>query len=231
MSESLSRAFVSDIEIRSGGDGRTVHGIFVPFGQVARVSDGGRPYEEAFQRGSLAKTIMERGGKVKLLSHHNSRTNPLGRATLLREDAAGGYGEFHVSATRAGDEALELVRDGAMDSFSIGFAPVKHVQRDGVTWRTEVALREVSLVTLPAYAGAMVGGVRDIADALTDAGLTPEEIVARLMNLPPASPIGDPEAGTATAAATVEQDPASPVPSAHQIKLAFARAIRERGVA
>ena len=227
MSESLSRAFVSDIEIRSDGTGRTVHGIVVPFGQVARVSDGGPAYDEAFQRGAFAKTIAERGDRVKLLSQHQERQNPLGRATLLREDAAGLYGEFHVSATRAGDEALELVRDGALDSFSVGFKRIKHVIRDAVTWRTEVGLRETSLVTFGAYEGALVGGVRHLEDI--------DSLVTRLTaagyELQPTSPRMDPEAGTATAAATADEDPATPVRSAHQIRLAFVRALRERGVA
>jgi hypothetical protein len=37
----LIRDFVADIEIRSDGSGRTVHGILVPYNTVARVSDGG----------------------------------------------------------------------------------------------------------------------------------------------------------------------------------------------
>lgn len=224
MIESLSRAFVSDIEIRSDGDGRTVHGIIVPFDQVARVSDGGPFYDEAFQRGAFAKTISERGSRVKLLSQHQARQNPLGRATLLREDAAGLYGEFHVSSTRAGDEALELVRDGALDSFSVGFKGIKHAKRGGVVWRTEVGLREASLVTFPAYEAALVGGVRidDIASRLIEAGY----------ELPLTSPREDPEAtDTTTVAVDVDEDPAPPVRSAHQIRLAYQRALRERGVA
>lgn len=162
MNQPISRAFAADLEIRSDGEGRTVHGIVVPFDTPTRVSDGGPSYDEAFQRGAFTKTIVERGDRVKLLSQHNSLVNPLGRATALREDAAGLYGEFYVSRTTAGDEALELLRDGALDSFSVGFTPIKHVKRAGVMWRTEVALREASLVTFPAYAGALVGGVRSL---------------------------------------------------------------------
>lgn len=196
MSDGLTRAFVSDIEVRSDGTGRTIHGIVVPFGRVARVSDGGAPYDEAFQMGAFKRTIDNGGtGRVKLLSHHSSRTNPLGRATMLREDGAGLYGEFQVSKTRAGDEALELVRDGALDSFSVGFRPVQHAKRDGVTWRTEVAMREASLVTFPAYEGALIGGVRSLAD------LTPEDLadLARMLREAEslATPVGDP-AGVGT---------------------------------
>ncbi len=168
MSEALSRAFVADIEVRADSEGRTVHGIVVPFDRVARVSDGGRPYDEMFQKGAFAKTIQERGDRVKLLSQHNARSNPLGRASVLREDAAGLYGEFRVSKTAAGDEALELLRDGALDSFSVGFSPIKHRMDGRTTVRTEVGLREASLVTFPAYEGALVGGVRSLGDFSTE---------------------------------------------------------------
>ena len=169
----ITRHFEPDLEVRAAGDGRTIAGIVVPYERVARVSDGGPSYDEMFRRGAFSKTIKERGNRVKLLSQHNSRTNPLGRAVELREDAAGLFGEFRVSKTQAGDEALELVRDGALDSFSVGFAPVNHVTENGVRVRTEVKLREASLVTFPAYEDALVTGVRSTLDAL--ANMTAEE--------------------------------------------------------
>jgi len=157
----LTRAFAGDLEVRS--DGRTVVGIAVPWDQPTRVSDGGRPYTEAFARGAFARTIAERGSKVKFLAQHNRQALPIGRATLLREDAAGLYGEFRVSATTAGDEVLELVRDGALDGLSVGFAPVKQHQQRDVTVRTEVRLDEVSAVSSPAYEGARIAAVREAA--------------------------------------------------------------------
>jgi HK97 family phage prohead protease len=160
MNDRLSRAFAGDLEVRSSGDGRTVVGIVAPFDQVARVSDGGPAYDECFVRGAFVRSISERGDRIKLLSQHDSRSNPLGRATLLREDAAGLYGEFRISATQAGDEALELLRDGALDAFSIGFSGISARRERGVTVRTEVRIRECSLVSLPAYEGARVLAVR-----------------------------------------------------------------------
>ncbi len=160
----LSREFVADLSIRADGTGRTVHGILVPYGQVARVSDGGPAYDEAFAEGAFARDLAARAGNfggVKMLYQHN-REQPIGRAVNLREDPAGLYGEFQISRTALGDESLELLRDGVLDSFSIGFRPVTEQLRDGVTWRTKAALRETSLVTFPAYAGAVVAGVRHL---------------------------------------------------------------------
>ena len=162
----LTRDFVADIEIRSDGTGRTVHGILVPYGQVARVSDGGPAYEEEFAPGAFARDLAARAGNfagVKFLYQHDSR-EPIGRAVELREDATGLYGAFKVSSTSRGDEALELLRDGVLDSFSIGFRPQEEQRRGRVVVRTRAALRETSLVTFPAYSGALVAGVRALDD-------------------------------------------------------------------
>lgn len=136
--------------------GRTIHGLAVPYGVETDV--GG--YTERFQYGTFAKSIRQRGDKVKLFTGHQHQKLPIGRATDLRETADGLHAAFLVSDTRDGNEALQLVRDGVVDSFSIGFKPITD-QRDGnVVVRTEAALMEVSLVGIPAYPGAVVAGVR-----------------------------------------------------------------------
>ena len=159
MHDTLIRAFPTDLEVTSG---RTVCGIVTPFDTVAVVTDDGRrTYRESFARGAFTRTIAERSDKVRLFVNHDTRSNPLGRATLLREDPAGLYGEFRVSATRAGDEMLELIRDGALDAFSVGFRKVAHADRSGVVVRTEVGIREVSLATFPQYEQARILAVRN----------------------------------------------------------------------
>jgi HK97 family phage prohead protease len=167
MAERLSRATPADLELR--GDGRTVTGLAVPFDAPTRVSDGLGSYLEVFRRGAFARTIAERGQRVKFLAQHDRRSLPIGRASLLREDAAGLYSEFRVSKTQAGDEVLELIRDGALDALSIGFRPVKDRQGPDVLERIEVRLDEVSAVSFPAYEGAAITGVRH------DVGATPDD--------------------------------------------------------
>ncbi|MBK8168319.1 MAG: HK97 family phage prohead protease [bacterium] len=165
----LIRDFVADIEIRSDGTGRTVHGILVPYNTVARVSDGGPAYEEMFAPGAFSRDIEARNGdfrKVKFLYQHDHE-QPIGRAVELRDDAAGLFGAFRVAKTSKGDEVLELLREGVLDSFSIGFRPIDPAPGDPISVgepvvRTKAGLRETSLVTFPAYAGALVAGVRAI---------------------------------------------------------------------
>ena len=158
------------------GTGRTVHGTAVPYGVVAEVSDGGRPYRERFAPGAFARSIRERGDKVRLFDSHNTRRLPIGRAVELREDDGGLRVAFEIAATRDGDDALELVRSGTVDAFSIGFRGIREHAEGDVTVRTEAALMEVSLVGLPAYPGALVAGVRSqslhIPRAVAQARLT-----------------------------------------------------------
>lgn len=201
MSEFLSRSYECDISIRSEAGGRTIYGIIVPFERVARVSDGGPSYDEAFQRGAFSKHLAERQKPLMLLSQHRMGDDPLGKATLLREDAAGLYGEFRAFDTSKASDALHLAAEGAL-SFSIGFRGIKHEKRSGVVWRTEAGIREASLVTYPAYEDALAA-VRSLSpDATADELLHalaafPTEVAARaladLSNTSATTPDGEPE--------------------------------------
>jgi uncharacterized protein len=160
----LARVNHADLSIRS--DGRTIFGIVMPYDQEARVNDGFGPYTEVFRAGSFAKSIRERGDRIKLLVNHEKlRSLPIGKAVKWREDTRGLYGEFRVSETAAGDEALTLVRDGVADSFSAGFMPIQPgphepIPDSGLVERIEAKLGETSLVAFPAYEGATVMGYR-----------------------------------------------------------------------
>lgn len=144
----------------SPGTGRTIFGRVVPFGEVAEVSDGGRPYLERFEYGAFSRSISERGAKVKLFTGHDIRRLPVGRAVELSEQRDGLHAAFELADTADGRDALELVKTGVVDSFSVGFRGIRERMDGDVVVRTEAALMEVSLVGLPAYAGAAIAGVR-----------------------------------------------------------------------
>lgn len=153
------RAYETDLEIRGDGDGRTVCGIVVPYDVEQRITSN---LVEVFRRGVFSRVIPA-AHRVKLLVSHDSRALPIGRATLLREDTNGLYGEFRVSKGSRSDDILELVRDGALSEFSVGFQPIKDNRRkDGVVERIAAHLAEVSLVTFGAYgAAAQISAVRE----------------------------------------------------------------------
>lgn len=160
MSEILRHDFRGDLEVR--GDGRTVVGLAVPFDTPTVIREHGHVYDEVFRHGAFAQTIEKRADRVKFLLNHDRQALPLGRAVALREDTAGLVGEFRVSNTRAGDEALELIRDGALDGLSVGFVPVvdRGTPEGGFVERLEAKLIEVSGVAFPAYDGALIAAVR-----------------------------------------------------------------------
>lgn len=157
-----TRAFETDLEVRTTGDGRTICGICVPYNVEQRINAN---LVEVFKAGAFSRVIPN-AHRVKLLVGHNSEALPIGRATLLREDTNGLYGEFRVSKGNRSDDILELVRDGALSELSIGFQPLKDNRRkDGVVERIAAHLAEVSLVTFGAYGhAAQVVGVREESD-------------------------------------------------------------------
>ena len=53
-----------------------------------------------------------------------------------------------ISNTKLGDETLELVKDGAIRSFSVGFIPVVDEKKDRTIIRKKVNLKEVSLMII-----------------------------------------------------------------------------------
>jgi HK97 family phage prohead protease len=75
-------------------------------------------------------------------------------------------GEFAIPKTADGDDILELVRTGTLDSFSVGFKPVRDRLDGDVVTRVEAALMEVSAVGCPAYEGALIGGIRAASQPL-----------------------------------------------------------------
>ena len=129
---------------------RTVIGRAVPYDQPTDV--GG--YKEAFQKGAFG--AIKRN--LPLLYQHSE---PVGKITTTRDADDGLHIAARISQTPRGDEVLTLLRDGVLDSFSVGFQP-KNSKRneDGVVVRTGAVLREVSIVTFPAYEAAQVSAVR-----------------------------------------------------------------------
>src|SRR5829696_6559354 len=160
--------YPSGLQLRDGGDGRTLVGPVLPWGVEARVLDRGRLVVESFERGALAGTDPAR---VPLTATHprDAGTLPIGVTVELEERDDAAWGAWKVSKTALGDEVLELARDGVPLGLSVGFAEVAggsrwSVDRRRVT-RTRAQLDHVAVVRVPAYAGAGVVGVRGLGVA------------------------------------------------------------------
>lgn len=174
----LYRSFTPQIELRSTGEGRTLHGIAVPYGQAQRIDER---LTEQFRHGAFAKAVAA-AHRVPLAREHMSHGGKLiGRLTELREDAAGLYFEARVSRTPLGDETLALLEDEALREVSIGFRPRQDARlADGTIERVKADLRELAVVMEGAYGElATVGGVRSAVDEEEPAELVEDEMSRR----------------------------------------------------
>ncbi len=109
--------------------------------------------KERFEPGAI-----ESVEDVKLFYGHE---DPIGKVLEGKDTEAGFEIRARVSETPKGDEVLTLMRDGVLNKFSVGFFPVDS-ERDGSTIiRKKVDLREVSVVAIPAFAGANITEVRE----------------------------------------------------------------------
>lgn len=129
-----------------------VSGLAVPYGEVTNVGD----YQESFERGAFA----DHTGTVPLFYGHQHASEPIGNIIATRETEAGLEVDAKISLTSRGKDVYQLVKDGVLQRFSIGFRPVAEKIVDGVTVRTKAILGEVSVVPFPAYAGAAITQVR-----------------------------------------------------------------------
>ena len=147
MNEMITRSF----EIRAtDAEKREVSGMAVPFNQTIDIGGG---WSERFEKGAV-----DLNANVKLFRDHNEI---IGVVTEMEESDEGLLIRAKISETVLGNETLNLVKDGAIRSFSVGFIPVKDEKKDNTIIRKKVNLKEVSLVAFPAYDKAEVLSVRE----------------------------------------------------------------------
>jgi HK97 family phage prohead protease len=147
---------------------RTITGVAVPYGETATVSDG---TQVRFEQGALPVE----GKAPKLFMYHDS-SQPVGLVTERVDTAEGMMFSARISATAAGDEALTLALDGVLDSVSVGVNPTRFsYDDDGTMIVTAAEWLELSLVPIPAFAGAVIENVLASAQE-PDTEPTPEPV-------------------------------------------------------
>jgi HK97 family phage prohead protease len=138
------------IDAAAGETGRReITGIAVPYGVAATVADG---TSVIFEQGSLPVE-----GKAPRLYMNHDATNAIGIVTERVDTPEGMMFTAKISKTQAGDEALILAMDGVLDSVSVGVNPIKYTTaKDGTVTVTAADWIELSLVPVPAFAGAII---------------------------------------------------------------------------
>jgi HK97 family phage prohead protease len=116
---------------------------------------------DLIQKGAFEKSLRS-GRKVKFLFNHDAG-RPLGIAKTLKEDSRGLFGQFKISKTRLGEEVRELLKDGALDSFSFGYTVRDSEYKGDVRLLREIDIFEASLVSIPANSDAVVTNFKDVA--------------------------------------------------------------------
>ena len=128
---------------------RTLAGVAVQYDVEAVVSDG---QKVKFANGALP---LE-GKKPKMYLYHDS-TQPIGIVSARTQVDDTVLFEARISETRAGDEALQLAKDGVLDSVSVGILPVEYsFDEAGTMIITKADWQELSLLPYGAFEAAKV---------------------------------------------------------------------------
>lgn len=153
--------FDSTLEL---GDGRTIVGRVVPYNVPALVADElGVTYREQIAPGTFRRAVRAPNRVLLNYEHRTGILDQVARCTELVESDAGLDGVFRALDGVPGDQALELIRSGAVTGLSVQARIPPRTSRtldDGTIERTLAVLEHVALVAEPAYAGAGVTAVR-----------------------------------------------------------------------
>lgn len=133
------------------GDGRTIEGVAVPFGDVIDVWGERETFDP--------DTVFEGLDSAKLYYQHDTL---IGSITSGENREDGLHITARIADTQQGRDAVALLDEGALDSLSVGFVPIEdRKDKDGVTHRRKVRLLETSLVSWPAYENAKLTNHRN----------------------------------------------------------------------
>ena len=153
------------LRVADDADGRTIEGMIAPWGKPTPVLKP-TPGMESFKRGAFDKSLSESKRPIPLLVRHNE-AEPAAVLTSHENREDGHYAVFRALKTRAGDDAVELIREGLYLGLSVGgwAIPAATTIKRGsggrqMIERAELRLDHVGLVRTPAYEDAQVLALR-----------------------------------------------------------------------
>lgn len=147
----METLYIEAASIECSEERREISGKIVPMGtgEVGHTNLGG----VVFEAGSIDVSDIS---KIKLLSQHDMK-KPVGRMTAAEVRQDGIYATFKLSRSTGGNDALIQAQEGLVSGLSVGAEIIaSKPSRDGHTVVTAAKLKEVSLVTEPAFKSAQV---------------------------------------------------------------------------
>jgi HK97 family phage prohead protease/HK97 family phage major capsid protein len=147
----METLYIEASSIECSEERREISGKIVPMGtgEIGNTNLGG----VVFEAGSID---INDPSKIKLLSQHDMK-KPIGRMVTATVRPDGIYATFKLSRSTGGNDALVMAQEGLVSGLSIGAEIIASApSRDGHTVVTAAKLKEVSLVTEPAFKSAQV---------------------------------------------------------------------------
>ena len=147
----MKELIIEASSIECSEERREISGKIVPMGtgEVGSTNMGG----VVFAANSIDVTDIS---KIKLLSQHDMK-KPVGRMTAAEVRPDGIYATFKLSRSTGGNDALIQAQEGLVSGLSVGAEVIaSQPSRDGHMVVTAAKLKEVSLVTEPAFKSAQV---------------------------------------------------------------------------
>ena len=147
----MDQLIIEASSIECSEDRREISGKIVPMGtgEIGNTNMGG----VVFEAGSIE---IADPTKIKLLSQHDMK-KPVGRMISAETRADGIYATFKLSRSSGGNDALVMAQEGLVSGLSVGAEVIaSKPSRDGHIVVTAARLKEVSLVTEPAFKSAQV---------------------------------------------------------------------------
>jgi HK97 family phage prohead protease len=147
----METLYIEASSIECSEERREISGKIVPMGtgEIGNTNLGG----VVFEAGSID---INDPSKIKLLSQHDMK-KPIGRMVTATVRPDGIYATFKLSRSTGGNDALVMAQEGLVSGLSIGAEIIASApSRSGHTVVTAAKLKEVSLVTEPAFKSAQV---------------------------------------------------------------------------
>jgi HK97 family phage prohead protease len=147
----METLYIQASSIECSEERREISGKIVPMGTGEIGSTNLGQYTFAANSIEIADP-----SKIRLLSSHNLQ-KPIGKMISAETRPDGIYAVFRLSRSTAGSDALIMAQEGLVTGLSIGAEIIaSKPSKDGYTVVSQAKLKEVSLVTVPAFASAEI---------------------------------------------------------------------------